>query len=158
MKRRFYVLLVIALMLAGSAPAPAYSPNLRPFMQPVDAVISAMDRHDPKLLANVYTPNAVIVDDQEPYRWSGSDAPGNWLAALTTFGKLHYARYTPFGDPMQIMYGPQAAYVTVIGRLRGTGPRAEFTQFATMTFSLQKVGTAWKINSQSWTTIPPPKP
>jgi ketosteroid isomerase-like protein len=126
-------------------------------MQPVDTVLTAMSRHNAQTLANAYTPDAVIVDDQQPYHWSGKNAPSDWLSALTTFGKLHYASFKAFGNPMQIVHGPDSAYVTIIGRLRGTGPRSGSSQFATMTFSLSKVGNDWKITSQSWADIPPPK-
>jgi ketosteroid isomerase-like protein len=158
MKRLFLAAIAVALVFSGSARVAAYPAGMRPYMQPVDSVLAAMGQHNRKLLANAYTADAVIVDDQQPYRWSGATAPSDWLSSLTTFGKLHYARFTAFAYPMQIVHGPDAAYITVIGRLRGTGQRAGLTQFATMTFTLSKVGNEWKITSQSWTDIPPPKP
>jgi ketosteroid isomerase-like protein len=124
-------------------------------MQPVNVVIAAMTQHGSKGLMGAYTSDAVIIDDQAPYRWSGNDAASDWLSSLTTYGKLRYAHFTAFGDPMQVVHGPDSAYVTVLGKLRGLGARSGLQQNVLLTFTLRRVEGTWKIDSQSWTTVPP---
>jgi ketosteroid isomerase-like protein len=154
---KYFLLLLAALAFGASTASAAYPPAMGTYMQPVDAVMSAMREHNAGMLRNAYSSDAVIVDDEQPYRWSGQNAASDWLSTLTTFGKLHYARFSTFAYPMQIVHGPDAAYVVVIGKLEGLGSRARLEQYATMTFALRKVGSEWKITSQSWTDIPPPK-
>ncbi len=148
---------IVALMIFSATAASAYPQGMRQYMQPVEAVLTAMSQRSPRALENAYTPDTVIIDDQAPFRWSGNSAPGDWICALTTFGKLHYARFTAFADPMQVMTsGPDSAYVTVLGTLHSLGSRGGLYQNVLMTFTLRRVGAVWKISSQSWTDIPPP--
>ena len=157
--KRLIVASLIALFACGAGAAaaapPKAAPDMQPYMKPVNSVLAAMTSHNARSLDGAYAPDAVIVDDEAPYQWSGNTGPTDWLSALTTFGKLHYARFTALADPMELSHGPDNAYITVLGRLRGTGPRANAQQYAALTFSLRKVGDDWKITSQSWTRIPP---
>lgn len=142
-------LLAISAGTAGAAPAP----QTQPFMKPVTAVLAAMSQHDGRRLAGAYATSVVIVDDQAPYHWSGNNAPADWLSAVTTFGKLQYARFTALA-PSELLYGPDTAYVVVLCKLNGLGSRSGLQHYASMTFSLRKVGGDWKITSQSWTNLP----
>jgi ketosteroid isomerase-like protein len=156
MNLRFVVVTAVALLvLRCNAAAASYPQEMRPIMQPVNAVLAAMASHSDRQLAAAYTPDAVIIDTQAPYRWSGTNAADDWLSSLTTYGKLHYARFTAFGDPMQVEHGADRAYVTVLGSLSGLGSRSGLRQNVLLTFTLRDVGGAWKITSQSWTDVPP---
>lgn len=152
---RFFLCVVAATAISASAAIAAYPPEIQPFMKPVNAVVLAMTDDTAQALAGVYTSDAVIVDDEAPYRWSGSNAAGAWLSALTTHGKLHYASFKASAHPMQVMRDSNSAYVVIFGTLRGTGPRTGLHQYAMMTFALRKAGAAWKITNQSWTDLPP---
>jgi hypothetical protein len=153
--RAFLAAMVATVAITSSTAVAAYPPEIQPLMKPVNAVLAAMAKDTPQSLAGAYTTDAVIVDDQTPYRWSGSDAPGAWLSALTTWGKLHYASFKAFADPMEVMHASDTAYVVIFGTLRGKDARTGLHQDAVMTFSLRKVGAEWKITSQSWTDLPP---
>ena len=156
MNVRAIVVVALALVAlstsAGAAPARA---ELQPYMQPVNAVLAAMTHHNEQQFASAYTSDAVIIDTQAPYRWTGSNAASEWLSSLTTYGKLRYARFTVFGDPAEVMQGEHSAYVMVLGALRGLGARSGLRQNVLLTFTLREVGGRWKISSQSWTDVPP---
>jgi ketosteroid isomerase-like protein len=157
MKLRFFLpAFIAALVCNAGAPAAAYPPTMAPYMQPVDSAIAAIQKRDPKLLSNLYASDAVIVDDQGPFRWSGPNAAANWLSALTGFGKLQGARFEAFANPADVWVSQaSSAYVMILGRLTGLGVRRGLHQNVLMTFTLRKVGGAWKITSQSWTDVPP---
>ncbi len=153
--RALIVTAVAFLVLRYNVAAAPYSAGIQPFMKPVNTVLAAMTNHAENEFAAAYTADAIIVDTQAPYRWSGRTAASDWLASLTTYGKLHYARFTAFGDPMQVTHGGNSAYVTVLGALRGLGARSGLRQNVLLTFTLREVDGAWKITSQSWTDVPP---
>src|SRR5690348_15067419 len=144
-------IIIVALALfalstnAGAAPNQA---SMQPYMQPVNAVLAAVTKHNEQQFASAYASDAVIIDTQAPYRWTGSNAASEWLSSLTTYGKLRYARFTVFGDPAEVMQGEHSAYVMVLGALRGLGARSGLRQNVLLTFTLQDVGGKWKITSQ----------
>jgi ketosteroid isomerase-like protein len=154
MKRIFLASIIALLAISGGIGGAAPDPKTQTFMKPVDVVLAAMSQHDGRALAGAYAPGVVIVDDQEPYHWSGNNAPADWLSAVTTFGKLHYARFSALADPMELLFGPDTAYVVVLGKLNGLGSKSGSQHYASMTFSLRKIGGDWKITSQSWTNLP----
>ncbi len=150
--RTFLNLTGLLIVLSGSA-ATASPPAMAPIMKPVNAVLAAMNDHNPKTLAGAYANGAVIVDSQAPYQWSGSAAPSDWLSAISTWGKMRSAHFTAIADPAGIEGTPTAAYVIVRGTLRGFGQRNGLHENAAMTFSLRQVNGAWKITNQSWTSL-----
>jgi len=156
MKTRLCILLMGAMLaLKGNAAIAAYSTELGPVMRPVNEVLTAMNRHDPSALSNAYAAEAVIVDDQAPYRWSGGSAPADWLSAICTYGKMHDARFAAFADPMLVQMAPGTAYVVVRGTLSGFGQRRGLHENAAITFSLRRSNGTWQITNQSWTLLPP---
>ena len=153
--RAFVVAALAFIVLPGNGAAAPYPADMQPYMKPVNAVLSAMTKHDVQQFSSAYTPDAVIIDTQAPYRWSGSTAASDWLSALTAYGKLRYARFTAFGNPMQVTHGANSAYITVLGALHGLRPRSGLHQNVLLTFTLREVGGGWKITTQSWTDVPP---
>ena len=155
MKYRALLASIIAVLAFSSSAVAAIPPEIRPYMEPVNTVTAAMTQHTSKTLAGAYTSDAVIIDDQAPFRWSGSNAAGDWLSSLTTYGKLHYARFIA-GHPVEITRGANNAYVVILGRLSGLGPRTGLRVNVLLTFTLRRADGAWKITSQSWTNVPSP--
>lgn len=148
---------VVALVVMSAIPGVgAKSPEMRHIMKPVNAVLDAITQQKAQQLHEAYTRDAIIIDNQAPYRWSDGNASSDWFSALTTFGKLHYARFTVLADPMNVEYATDRAYVTVLATLHGLGSRTGLSQNVLMTFTLRRAGRIWKITSQSWTTVPVP--
>ena len=51
-------------------------------MDAVTAAIEAINSFDIKDIADLYTPNAVIADDEAPYSWNGPTAGVQWVNAV----------------------------------------------------------------------------
>ncbi|HEV3153219.1 MAG TPA: nuclear transport factor 2 family protein [Candidatus Baltobacteraceae bacterium] len=153
--RALIVALLALIVLRCNVDAAPYPADMQPYLKPVNTVLAAMANHDEHGFAAAYARDAIIIDTQAPYRWSGSTAPIDWLSALSTFGKLRYARFTALGNPMQVTRDENNAYVTVLGALRGLGAKSGLRQNVLLTFTLREVNGGWKISSQSWTDVPP---
>ncbi|HKU66205.1 MAG TPA: nuclear transport factor 2 family protein [Candidatus Baltobacteraceae bacterium] len=127
-------------------------------MAPIDQVLAAMSSGDSKRLAGVYSSDAVIVDDQAPFQWTGSNAGEDWFATTAgRWGKLWYGKFVPtLRSPLQpaanMQFGPASAYVTVPGKLTSRLAGKRIDQRGVLTFTLRRVSGAWKITSQIWTS------
>src|SRR6202042_2364563 len=51
-------------------------------MDAVTAAIEAINSFELKAVADLYTPNAVIADDEAPYSWNGPTAGVQWINAI----------------------------------------------------------------------------
>jgi hypothetical protein len=132
----------------ASVPAHPGTP-IKGIMQTVNTVLAAMTAHSPSALGGAYTNDAVIIDDQAPYQWSGKNAGIDWLTTVTTYGKLSAARFHAVGDPALLQWSSHAAYVIVSGSLDGVGAR-QLHQAGSLEFSLREAGGTWKITGQFW--------
>ncbi len=145
--------LTTMLIVLGGSAATASPPAMAPIMKPVNAVLAAMNDHNPRTLSGAFATGAVIVDNQAPFQWSGGTAPSDWLSAISTWGKMRSAHFTATADPWGVEGAPGTAYVIVRGTLRGFGQRRGVNESAAMTFSLRQENGAWKITNQSWTSL-----
>src|SRR5581483_7503976 len=125
---------------AGKIPAAAPFP-VKAAMAPVDDVIAAMTTGDSKRLAGIYSNDAVIVDDQAPFQWTGPNAGGDWFSTTAgRWGKLWYGKFVPAVDsPLEpatnIEFGSGSAYVIVPGRLASRIPGKRIRQNGVLTFT-----------------------
>ncbi|MDQ2839932.1 MAG: nuclear transport factor 2 family protein [Acidobacteriota bacterium] len=121
----------------------------------VRSAILAVNTGDLKAVANLYTPDAMIVDEDAPYVWTGSGAGGAWLqvvgkatseAGLTGFkgelGAIHYSDSTR-----------NAAYVVVPVTYTGLKTGKRYREEGAFSFALQRVSGHWLIKGQSWATL-----
>src|ERR1700710_1766735 len=51
-------------------------------MDVVQIVISATDKFNIESVAGLYTPNAVVADDEPPYSWNGPTAGIQWVNSV----------------------------------------------------------------------------
>ena len=51
-------------------------------MDVINVIITSTDKFDIEAVANLYTPNAVIADDEPPYSWNGPTAGVQWVNAI----------------------------------------------------------------------------
>jgi len=105
--------LTTMLIVLGGSAATASPPAMAPIMKPVNAVLAAMNDHNPRTLSGAFATGAVIVDNQAPFQWSGCTAPGDWLSAISTWGKMRSAHFTATADPWGVEGAPGTAYVIV---------------------------------------------
>lgn len=102
--------------------------------------------------------NAVIVDEFEPYLWTGANASQRWIedfgkdaaAGGITNPRLDYAA------PIRASGNDSAAYIVIPTIYRMTQGGKAKSAAGTMTFIMTRVGNDWKI--ASWTySAPAPK-
>ncbi|CAN5173561.1 hypothetical protein BH09BAC6_BH09BAC6_22780 [soil metagenome] len=170
MKRIFIVLVFSATGLVASnsyanninkpagtplrAAAPAIDTIPAPeVVEVINTVISATNNFDIGAVANLYTPNAVVADDEPPYSWNGPTAGVQWINAVDRVcrenslthlkGKIeHINVYQQTDDNV---------YVVVPVSFSGMLPhKKEFTAIGAFTFVLRKVNGKWLIKSQAW--------
>jgi len=102
-----------------------------------------------------HTTDTVIVDEFEPYLWTGAGAPQRWLedygkdstAGGITGGRLDYAA------PLRASANDTMAYIVLPTIYRMTQGGKAKSAAGTMTFVMTKVGNDWKI--ASWTYSAP---
>lgn len=148
----FAMLAVFAPLSAASAPTGALRANA--VTKPVDRVLAALANCNSQQMMRAYAADAVVVDEQSPYEWSGGTAGSDWISAVCTYGKLRDARFTVVGGgPVNVVVDSEGAYVTVHGVVTGLGVRNGFRDDGRFVFVLRKLGGDWKIASQTWVTI-----
>jgi ketosteroid isomerase-like protein len=145
--------LVLAVCLAG--PAPAQAPA-----QPGDALAAiarftdAVNHGDMPGALSYFGQAPTVVDDLAPYRWQGPGAGGAWMAAMG--GNAQARGITvinmQLGKASRLEADGASAYAVIPGVLRFTFKDGHSEHADGMlTFALQRVGEAWKIDALTWT-------
>jgi ketosteroid isomerase-like protein len=149
---RLRLLTVSILIVTCTAGAPAgFAPDMSGVMKPVNAVIAAVKSDDPAALSALYSSDAVVVDDQQPYEWTGASAGSQWLADVSDWTKWSRRVATLISSPANILIdNNERAYVVLAARFSSADPKKPWNHDGTVTFTLRKVDGAWKIRSQVW--------
>lgn len=145
--------LTFAPALAGAAPTAPPAP----IEKLVDAVIAGTNADDASAFARVFTDDAVVVDENEPFTWHGAGAGVAWwhvVDAVTRKAKLTHVRAEnvrigEFKGSATDAYLVQA--LTVTGLLAGG---KSFAEPGTMTYTFHKTAGGWLISTMVWTTKP----
>lgn len=119
---------------------------------PVKAVITAIKNDDEVAISALYANDAVVVDEQAPFEWTGAGAGARWLSASRDWSKWS-PKIAHFRDALaeiQVDDGSGSAYVVVAGAFLGADPKKPWQQHGTLTFTLRKIDGSWKISSQAW--------
>ncbi|HEV3153005.1 MAG TPA: nuclear transport factor 2 family protein [Candidatus Baltobacteraceae bacterium] len=151
MKFRFAALFfaLTAALPAGTAAAPAPA-----YLKVVAQAIAASNGQDPAAFDGLYAPGAAVVDEEPPYVWNGAGAGHAWFAqVLATLKRLKMTAFHAAAlPPTEVRSTADAAYAVVPVDLKGTAPGKRFQETGTLTFTLRRDGSSWKITSQVWTT------
>jgi ketosteroid isomerase-like protein len=123
---------------------------------PVEAVIAAIKSDNTAAMSNLYSNNAVIVDEQAPFEWSGPDAGVRWLSASSDWSKWSrkVARFRAALANIRVDSSSGTAYVVVAGAFSSANPKKPWQQHGTLTFTLKELNNSWKIGSQVWAQTP----
>jgi hypothetical protein len=100
----------------------------------------------------MYTPNAVVSDEQQPFSWNGQLAGVQWVnsveKAVKDFKirdfKVNVRRIKIFQQTEEI------AYLVVPVEYTGTINGEPFEEEGAFSFVLRMVGEKWLIKSQAW--------
>jgi len=119
----------------------------------VKTAIYALNNFNIESVADLYTPNAVIADDEPPYSWNGPTAGVQWVNAVQKVCKDN--KLTKLKGTIQAVsvYQHSAENVYMIVPVTYTGDlpgRESFTAEGGFTFVLRLVNGKWMIKSQVW--------
>jgi ketosteroid isomerase-like protein len=123
---------------------------------PVNAVIAAIKSNNAAAVSNLYADNAVVVDEQAPFEWTGSSAGVQWLSASRDWSKWsrRVARFRATLAEIQVDSSSGTAYIVVAGAFSSANPKKPWQQHGTLTFTLKESSNNWKISSQVWAENP----
>jgi ketosteroid isomerase-like protein len=122
-------------------------------MEIVSAVIYSLNNFDIEKVADLYTPNAVISDDEPPYSWNGPTAGIQWVNAVEKVCKDN--RLTKLKGTIEAInvfqQNSDNVYIVVPVTYNGNLPgKQEFTSEGAFTFVLRMINGKWMIKSQAW--------
>ena len=122
-------------------------------MEVIVAAINSINNFNIDAVANLYTPNAVVADDEPPYSWNGPLAGVQWVNAVEKVCKdnrlrelkgvmRHVSVFQQNGDNVYIIVP-----VDYTGSLPG---KESFEAHGAFTFVLRQINGKWMIKSQVW--------
>src|ERR1700761_312154 len=123
-------------------------------MDVINTVLLSTDNFKIDAIANLYTPNAVISDDEAPFSWNGPTAGAQWVDAVERACKeRHITRLkASVGTAGVCLVNADNVYIIVPVSYAGRLPdRNSFSAKGTFTFVLRLTNGKWLIKSQAWT-------
>ncbi len=155
---RFAAVAALALGLLAPAAAHAKAPAMPPaaVLQLAARVIDASNGTDPSKYAGMYTDDAVVTDENAPYRWSGPDAGVAWFTrVLAVVDAMHARDFHAVAAPAsEFQMQGDAAYMVVPVTITAQVGGKPFRESGMVTYTFARTATGWKISSQAWTTAP----
>lgn len=122
-------------------------------MEVITIIINATNSFNIESVAHLYTPNAVIADDEPPYSWNGPTAGVQWVNAVekackdNRLSKLQ-GKIEPI-NVYQVM--DDNVYIVVPVSYTGNLPRRQhFAVRGAFTFVLRNINGKWMVKSQDW--------
>ena len=119
----------------------------------ITKVIYSLNNFNIDDVANLYTPNALVADDEPPYSWNGPTAGVQWVNAVEQVCKENKLTKLKGSIEPIIVYQQNAdnVYVVVPVSYSGVLPgKAHFNSKGAFTFVLRLVNGKWLIKSQVW--------
>jgi hypothetical protein len=148
--------LLAGFVLAGSLAAPAApSKPSDAMMQPVRALLTALNTNSAAPARGAFTPNATIVDEFAPFRWTGPSAGSSYLASFGSMlkgAKLSNVHGT-LGKVTAFDQTGNRAYMVIATDVAATMNGKRSVEHGTWAFTLQRSGSTWLIDSVTWGTI-----
>lgn len=125
----------------------------REVMEVIAAVVYSTNSFNVDALANLYTPNAVVADDEPPYSWNGPTAGIQWVNAVEKVCKDSGLTKLKANIEAINVYQQSAdnVYMVVPVVYKGVLPKNQkFNANGAFTFVLRLVNNKWMIKSQVW--------
>jgi len=122
-------------------------------MDIVTAVINASGSFNIQSVAALYTPNAVVTDDEAPYSWNGPTAGIQWVNAVERACKVNrITKLTAEIRPINVFQqSADDVYIVVPVNYTGNRPgKQRFGVKGAFTFVLRQANGKWLIKSQAW--------
>lgn len=99
------------------------------------------------------TEDVCIIEDIAPFRWTGSEAGGQWLAAMGVNAQrlgVTSITMTP-GEPRRVEVEGDYGYCIVPGIVALEGPGAALREDGLITFAMHFKDGRWRISALTWT-------
>jgi hypothetical protein len=118
----------------------------------INTVVNASGTFDIDAVANLYTPNAVIADEEPPFSWNGPTAGVQWVNTVEKTCKDYKLKGLKgkIGRVSVYLQTDESIYVVVpvdyTGEIRGD----RFEEDGAFTFVFRMVNGHWLIKSQVW--------
>jgi ketosteroid isomerase-like protein len=122
-------------------------------MEVITAVITSTNSFSIETVANLYTPNAVVTDDEPPYSWNGPTAGVQWVNAVEKACKDNQlTKLKGEIEPINVyQLKDDNVYIIVPVRYTGNLPgRRRFAVKGAFTFVLRNINGKWMVKSQTW--------
>lgn len=119
----------------------------------IKASIRASYSFNEQAVADLYTPNAVVADDEPPYSWNGPTAGIQWINAVERAVKENHIKKfkADIEQPTIYQQTNDNVYVVIPVTYTGDLPGGElFSVRGAFTFVLRFTNDRWLIKTQVW--------
>ena len=119
----------------------------------IKTVIHSTDNFNIEAVAALYTPNAVVADDEPPYSWNGPTAGIQWVNAVEQACKDNHLTKLKGTIESVNVFQQSTDNVYIVVPVSYTGILADRTRFVAkgaFTFVLRMINGSWLIKSQVW--------
>jgi ketosteroid isomerase-like protein len=121
-------------------------------MDIINTVVKASGTFDIDAVANLYTPNAVIADEEPPFSWNGPTAGVQWVSTVEKTCKDFKLKEFKgkIGHISVYLQTDESIYVVVPVEYTGSIKENHFEEDGAFTFVFRMVSGHWLIKSQVW--------
>ncbi|MDB5137885.1 MAG: hypothetical protein JWP37_4488 [Mucilaginibacter sp.] len=121
-------------------------------MNIISTVIKASGSFDIDAVADLYTPNAVVADEEPPFSWNGPTAGVQWVSTVEKTCKQYKLKdfKGKLGRINVYLQTDESIYVVVPVEYTGEIKGERFEEDGAFTFIFRIVSGRWLIKSQVW--------
>jgi ketosteroid isomerase-like protein len=121
-------------------------------MKIINTVIKASGTFDVDAVADLYTPNAVVADEEPPFSWNGPTAGAQWVSTVEKTCKDFKLKDFKgrIGKVNVYLQTEESIYVVVPVEYTGEIKGEPFDEAGAFTFVFRMVSGKWLIKSQVW--------
>lgn len=118
----------------------------------INSVINASSSFDVNAVTDLYTPNAVVADEEPPFSWNGPTAGVQWISTVEkTCRDLKMKNFrAKIHDISVYLQTEESIYVVVPVDYTGQIKNDYFDEEGAFTFIFRLVNGRWLIKSQVW--------
>ena len=146
--------ILLAALIALATPPPSLPPPPQ-IVALTQTFLAAANANDARKFAGIFTDDAIVIDEDAPFVWSGPNAGVAWWKAVEEIIKAHKAGLQVTADPFsEYRQKGDAAYAIAPLRIAHVMGGKTRTQLGTETFTFRNVNGTWKISSATWATKP----
>lgn len=118
----------------------------------ISTVVNASSTFDINAVADLYTPNAVVADEEPPFSWNGPTAGVQWVSTVEKTCKDYKLKgfKGKIGKVSVYLQTEESIYVVVPVDYTGEIKGDHFEEDGAFTFVFRMVSGHWLIKSQVW--------